>query len=174
MKRDGLVWTEELFYKNFRFITKEDLFKRLTTFSAGEEINEIEVDKTYPLFRDLFGVKIEFGFLKVCKIIIRDILEILNRFVDIYPQGKGYTFQPKAELSGLIQLTQKWNMETPDEEAIQGYILNKELVQIVEDKYGYTYIRFKYKDNPENIFYIYKFFFFQFKDEIYLIIERNI
>jgi hypothetical protein len=174
MARHQNTWTEELFHKHVVFIDKSILFNRLkeSVETGSEEFEEIELDKNYVITQDLFGVKIENGSLRISQIIMDDVLNMLNSMVEIVNVKRGVELRPIENIDTIIGLAKQWGLEEPDKEAIQGYILNKEMVRI--DNTDHTTIVVKYKDNPDNIFYIYKFYFVEIDNSMYLVIEKNI
>ncbi|OHD55024.1 MAG: hypothetical protein A2014_08730 [Spirochaetes bacterium GWF1_49_6] len=168
-----ILWTEEFFNNTVKKVDKEELFKRLKAETSEEEMHQVELNKDYPLFKDLFGVKIEYGMLRVQRIIMEDVLKLLSSFVKVIKAGSKHRFEPINNIEGIEFIAHRFGLEHPDKVAIEGYILNKELVHYFESP-EYSYIMLKYKDNPENIFYIYKFYFTTIKDGLFLVIEKNI
>ena len=169
----GLVWTEEIFNSAIKQIDKDVLFKRLKTETSEEEFHQVELNREYSLFKDLFGVKIEYGSLRVQRIIMEDVLTLFSHFLELKKDGLKYKFVPINKIEGIEFAAHRFGLEKPDPVAIEGYILNKELVHCIEDA-DYNFLMLKYKDNPENIFYIYKFYFTTIKDGLFMIIEKNI
>ncbi|OHD54594.1 MAG: hypothetical protein A2Y33_04290 [Spirochaetes bacterium GWF1_51_8] len=169
----GIAWTEEIFLSVNKQIDKDVLFKRLKEETSEEEIHQVELNKEYSLFKDLFGVKIEYGSLRVQRIIMEDVLTLLSSFLEIKKSGGKYRYIPINSIEGIDFAAHRFGLEKPDPQAIEGYILNKELVHYIEDK-DYNYLMLKYKDNPENIFYIYKFYFTTIKEGLFMVIEKNI
>jgi hypothetical protein len=168
-----LLWTEEIFNKTVKQIDKDELFKRLKAETSEEEMHQVELNKDYPLFKDLFGVKIEYSSLRVQRIIIEDVLKLLSSFVKLYKAGSHYRYDAINNIEGIEFIAHRFGLEHPDAKAIEGYIMNKELVHFFESP-EYSYIMLKYKDNPENIFYVYKFYFTTIKEGLFLVIEKNI
>lgn len=172
MSRKAIAWTEDLFHKYVNFIDRNILFQRLKESLSGGELEEIELDKDYIVSQDLFGVKIENGLLRIHQIIVEDALRLLNNLSALEIKRGVCRILPKEDLNAIVEITKTWGLEMPDVNAIQGYILNQELVEI--DDGEYTVFRIKYKDDPENIFYIYRFYFVEIENTMYLVIEKNI
>lgn len=173
MKGKPVKWTEELFMNVYKFIDKKILFNRVQeSLETDEELIELELNKDYVLSQDLFGVKIENGLLRIQKIILDDVLEMLNELVQIRKYREEYQFHPIQNPEMVVVMTRRLGLELPDLDAIQGYIINHELVNFITR--DYYVLQMKYKDNPENIFYIYKLYFMHNKNELFLVIEKNI
>lgn len=173
MKAKRLLWTEELFRKIVKPIDIDRLSRRIRDSLGEEELpTEMDLDKNYILSQDLFGVKIENGLFRVTRCITEDAVKMFDDFVEIYESRKGLTFEVRQDFERLFDLAKRWGMELPDEGAVQGYIMNHELIHFMQGEY--TVLQMKYKDNPENIFYLYKFYFTQIKEDLYLVIEKNI
>jgi len=166
-----IPWTEEYFRT---LIKLADEVKLLNTIRGTEKEKpfRIELGAKYPLEKDLFGVKIESGNISIQKIIMKDILSMMDNFLEIRKIGSGFDLIIKTDLTEMVMLTKKYKLELPNLDVIQGYILNHELINLVRGEHDY--LQFKYKDSPENIFYLYKFYFTRIRKELYLVIEKNI
>lgn len=173
MQGKQLVWNKDLFDKTIRLVERDELLKKISGGVDEDEISELELEKNYPLDKNMLGVKIEYGILRVQRCTIDEALELLDSFVIASLYKKHYEFEPIGNINKVIAITEKYKLEKPNLEAVQGYILNKELVKFIHTE-DQCYIRLKYKDNPENIFYIYKFYFLTINNELFLCIEKNI
>lgn len=152
-----------------------DISKILEKLNIKDKIENFTIDllKTYPLFKDLFGVQIEFGTIRFIKISVDDAIEVLDALTTIKTGSHhGYEIDPVNNISGVMNVANKYNLETPDEGSVSGYITNNELVRVIRDDYDAVSI--KYKDKPENIYYNYKFFFTKVNGILYLVIEKSI
>ena len=167
-----LKWDENFLLNHWKFADKDTVLERMKGQEKAEDFH-FEINKQYPLYKDLFGVQIEFGSIRAVKIIITDAMETLDRLVEIIKMKEGLNFNVINDLDGMTWVAEKYQLEKPDVSAIQGYVLNNELIEFVNGD-GYDFIKMKYKDSPENIFYIYKFYFSLIDNELFLIIEKNI
>ncbi len=171
-RKVGIPWTEELFYELITFVDKNALARKMKDPEKQDEATPIKVNEIYPLYKDLFGVKIQYGHLRIQKILLSDALDILNSFALLTKERDTYVVSPIVNIDAINELGVYLELERPDLESIQGYITNGELVNIKQDvKFV---IQLKYKDSPDNIFYIYKIYFLQYLDELFLVIEKNI
>ena len=166
-----LNWNEELFNLLIRFESSESLYRRLKKITEIKGV-EIELRKNYSLFKDLFGVKIAYGFIRVQRIVLDDALSLINRFIFPKRNGKEYVLQPLSDIKFLEETARFLGLERPDHYSVEGYLMNGELVSIENN--DMTVIRLKYKDKPENIFYIYKLSFMKKGNELFLVLEKNI
>ncbi len=167
-----MTWDESFFLNHWKFADKDIVMEKM---KGNVNVNDfvIEINKLYPLYKDLFGVKIEFGSIKAVKVLIPEAMDTLTRLIQIRRKSKDeLSFEVTNNYDGMLWVAEKYELDKPEFSAIQGYILNNELIEFVSD--GYDCIKIKYKDNPENIFYIYKFYFSMIDNELYLIIEKNI
>jgi len=162
--------------------------------TEGESF-EIEEGKIYTIYKNFFGVKIESGNIKLIKVVLSQIYDIISYFY-IIKKGKkskkeknensknaqkdnkenkkenNYIFLPKNNKDNILEFIKNYNLENIDFNVIKGYELNNEIVRI--KKNGLTCIYLKYKDNPNNIFYLYQIYFTKYKEEYYLVIEKRI
>ncbi len=172
MDRKIAVWNEELFYQSIKFADKQALMLKIVDAENKEEKFQVKLNHHYPLFKDLFGVKIEYGNLRLQKILLNDALDILNTFISPVVKKNKIEFIPIVNVEGIEQLGIYLDLEKPHRDSIQGYIINGELIKI-ETEPQFTIIM-KYKDSPDNIFYIYKLYFLEYLDELFLVVEKNI
>ncbi len=169
---DKPAWNEEIFIKNWKFADLMIIMKKIMEKDSQDKI-KLEINKHYPIYKDLFGVKIESGNILIKKSNIDEAIELLNLFIEIKQKSKNkFIFLPLNNFNGVVQIAEKLGLEKPEFSAVQGYILNNELVNFIREEQDF--IKLKFKDNPENIFYIYKLYFFQYKNDLFLVIEKNI
>jgi hypothetical protein len=173
MKGKLLHWSEEVFNKAIKRISKESLVNIIKEGMDDEELKHFELGRDYPLSKNMLGVPIEYGLLRIQHIALSDAIGLARNFVKPYYHNHRYELVPFEDLDALTRVCEKFNLEKPDPSAVEGYILNHELVKFVEGK-EFDYIRVKYKDDPQNIFYVYKFYFAEIDNELYLVIEKNI
>lgn len=173
MAKKTLEWNEGLFNDLIIKINRETLFNRIKeSIESEDELEELELNKDYPLSKDLFGVKIESGLLRITKFIIKDAVDMLDLLVELTSDKRGYHFNPIQDIGHVVVMTRRLGLELPDVDAVQGYILNNELVGFTHEPF--SFIQLKFKDDPENIFYIYKLYFVEINHELFLVIEKNI
>lgn len=165
-------WTEELFYQAIRFADKPKLLQKIIDPGLKDEKFQVKINHTYPLYKDLFGVPVEYGHLRLQKVLMKDALDILELFVSFERIKNRIVFFPKQNIDGIIELGIYLELEKPHRDSVQGYLINNELVKLEQEPE--TCIILKYKDSPENIFYIYRLSFLQYEDELFLVIEKNI
>jgi hypothetical protein len=171
MKGKAMPWDSVLFSKLWKFADIKQIADKLKSGDPNEKL-KIETNKIYTLYKDLFGVKIEFGQLRILKITHADTTYFLNKFIHLSRSGKRFQLDFICDLKNIMDITKKFNLEKPDLNAIKGYILNQELAHFIRSPYDI--IQIKYKDKPENIFYIYQFYFILMNNKSYLVIEKNI
>ncbi len=164
-------WNEDIFNKLIHLATIEQVVNKI----KGED--EIEViigeDKIYSLYKDFFGVKIEYGTVRITKINISMAIEMLSSFLEIKNiRDSSFTYSVKYNIPYLMEMASIYKLEKPKPQILKGYILNGELIQFKRE--AYDFLQIKYKDSPENIFYIYKFYFFKRNEELFMVIEKNI
>ncbi|MGL4562791.1 MAG: hypothetical protein ACRCVW_02940 [Brevinema sp.] len=143
-------WSEESLINHFLFI---DIMK------VKEEINSahvpilhpIKLKKNYPIFRSIGGVNIEIGYIKLIKISFESIVYFFNKLEVTIKQGN---FIVKQNFEALSEFTEEFNLEKPNYEYCQGYILNYELINIINNETE-TEIFLKYKDSLHNTYILY-------------------
>lgn len=172
MGKKILAWNENLFYKAMRLMPESVILERIRT-SDDEHVDKIELLKPYPIYRDLFGVKIESGQISVRKIILPEALDLCSLYLVPELNGKTVSISVHTDLTEFVLTTKKYGLELPDLDTVSGYILNNELVTYYHFP-DYDAIKFKYKDGPQNIFYSYYFSFSLIRDELYLVIQKEI
>lgn len=170
MRQVRKEWDQELFDRLVVFTDKKKIMDKMGSMDVKDKT--LEVNKTYALTKDLFGVKIENGTFRIVLVTPDDALNLYRDFVSVSVSSEGPVFEVKNNLEALLEVTEKYGLEKPDLSAVQGYILNNELVRFQQG--DVSTLIFKYKDKPENIFYIYKFYFYRQGKNLLLIIEKNI
>ncbi len=169
-----IAWNEHIFNKLIHFVDKQWLLEKLKLANLTPDTDnhgKLQINHSYTLYKNMFGVMIETGYFEIRKILMKDALDLLNRFVSVHPQQKDVGFEAMQNVEGIIQTAESYSLETLNEEAVQGYVLNQELVFF--EHLPFSSLIFKYKDNPENIFLLYRFYFSFLQDELFLIIEKS-
>ena len=170
MRTSSLYWDKELFLKEIRFEEPAKILEKIT--GQDKKGKTIEINKQYLLYKDLFGVQIESGSLRIIPVSLEDSLKFLNDFTAVHKKGPNLRFEIRNNIEALQYWLEWFSLEKPDLTAISGYLLNNELIRLSDS--GPTTLSIKYKDKPENIFFIYKISFFAQKDHLFIILEKNI
>jgi hypothetical protein len=171
MAEKTLIWTTELFYETVRFADEVKLVELIQT-SSGEKIRQIELGRKYPLYRMLFGVQIGSGQISIRQIIERDALALMEDFTVLRRKGKTVEPETRSDTEAMVRTAEKLGLEMPDRRVIAGYELNSELIRFLRE--DFDVIQFKYKDSPENIFFLYRLYFTRFHGGLYLVVEKRI
>lgn len=171
MKKKKENWNQDLFKSNWLRADNNSVIERI----KGNELQEnfkLETNKTYTLFQNLFGVKIESGSIRLMKVSQDIAVDILNFFIGIEVKKGRMEYKPYNEFERVKKAAEKFGLEKPDLQSVQGYLLNNEFVQVFREEFDE--IRLKYKDKPENIFYLYRLYFTEFRDQLFLVIEKDL
>lgn len=174
-KQKSYPWTEHLFKQFIHLVNKDWLIEKLKDAdleNTPENNGKIQINHPYTLYKDMFGVKIETGWFEIRKILMSDALKLLNNFVEIQKHRNKIKFKVIQNLDGIVQIANAFGLEKPDETAVQGYALNKELSFFETEPFSCLIL--KYKDKPENIFLLYRIYFAILQDELFIIIEKSL
>ncbi|MGL4389126.1 MAG: hypothetical protein ACRCTJ_07025 [Brevinema sp.] len=161
------IWTKELFLNNFLLIDKNKVYQEINAFHTMYA-NKIVLNKIYPIFKEIGGVNIEIGYIKIMPILI-------NYFVDLFNQlsvdKKHNFFSVEQNFEILSKIIQKFHLEDANYSCCEGYILNYELINIVEIE-GVTEIILKYKDSLVNTYILYKLAIINKNQDYFLVLQR--
>ncbi|MGL4393939.1 MAG: hypothetical protein ACRCS8_01790 [Brevinema sp.] len=146
------IWTEDKFLENFELTDLKKIKEKVKS-SLSDPDEALELNHQYPIYKGIAGVEIEEGYIKLLPADIQFFVDIFNQ---LSTEKQGSFFLVEQNYQTLLEIINKFSLEIADYSCCEGYILNYELINIVEID-GATELILKYKDLPHSTYILYKF-----------------
>lgn len=158
-QKNEFIWTEKHLSKYNILSDKESVKDMIKNYNG--DLTGLYVGHYYPLTKYLAGISIEIGEFIIKKIDVDFILNLLNSC------GVDAEFNVVQGIEAIKEWATLSNVELPDLDLCEGYIFNNELINIYQED-NITVLQFKYKDQAQNSFILFKLSFFRTKDSYFV------
>ncbi|MFN3659647.1 MAG: hypothetical protein ACK4TN_00235 [Brevinematales bacterium] len=166
MRYKWKTWTREIIQEVIRPATKHYLRERL----GKTEEDTIEIGVSYPIVRNLLGVPVEEGILELIHVSEKFFLDFLQDLVGIYKSGRNWQCVGTNDVTVVEHWIERLMLEALDRETVEGYALNHELVEWIEEPF--SGIQMRYRSSKTRLLVLYRLFFLISHEEYYIIIEK--
>lgn len=166
MRHKWKRWTHEVIQEIIRPATKHYLRERL----GKTEEDTIEIGVSYPIVKNLLGVPVEEGVLEILHVPEKFFLAFLQDLVGIYKAGGGWQCVGTNDVAVVEHWIERLGLEALDRETVEGYALNHELVEWIEEPF--SGIQMRYRSQKTKLLVLYRLFFLISGQEYYIIIEK--
>ncbi|MCX7881889.1 MAG: hypothetical protein N2314_01565 [Brevinematales bacterium] len=166
MKKKWETWDRRLIQTVIRSATKHYLRERL----GKTEDENVEIGIEYPILKNLLGVQVEEGVLRIVHVSERFFQAFLQDLVGVHKVSGHWQCVGTNDVTVVQHWIERLGLEPLDTETVGGYVLNHELVEWIEEPF--SGIQMRYRSGKTKLLVLYKMFFLISDSGIYIIIEK--
>ncbi|URA10279.1 hypothetical protein [Thermospira aquatica] len=166
MRKRWGCWNTELMHGLIIPVTKQYLRQRL----GKSEDENIEVGVAYPLVKNILGVSIEEGTLRLFHVQERFLLAMLQDLIGLEKHADGWRCIGANDIVTVEHWAKRLDLEPVDVQSAEGYAINHELVEWISQPF--SGIQIKYRSARSRLLVMYYLFFLISHGEYYIIIEQ--
>ncbi len=166
MRKRWSLWDKDLLREVVVPATKQYLRERL----GKTEDDNIEVGVAYPLVKNILGVSIEEGTLRIVHVEEGFLLEMLGDLIGVEKHGREWQYTGTNDRAVVEHWVKRLELEPLDRQTAEGYAINHELVEWITAPF--SGIQLKYRSAQSHLLVVYRLFFLISERECYIIIEQ--